>query len=202
MISGSWLKWVAAAAGMVLLTAAVGAAASLTVTVVDGNSGTPLAKAVVAVVSGDSVLATGRTNAQGVWSATVTGDTARITASKRLYASATSAPVALKDDAAQIRLELTKQQSADYKRFGRIVGFVRNAQGQSVANATLVLLKGSGPVGATQPENPTGVYELEWYPPGKYSVLGTAPGHRTSKYSGQSISAGESLWLDVTLQPR
>ncbi|MFW6156488.1 MAG: carboxypeptidase-like regulatory domain-containing protein, partial [Armatimonadota bacterium] len=99
-------------------------------------------------------------------------------------------------------LELTKQQSSDYKRLGRIVGFVRNPQGQPVGKATLVLVRGAAPVGATQPENPTGVYELEWYPPGTYSVLGTAPGHKTSKYSGRNISAGESLWLDVTLQPK
>ncbi|MFO8078972.1 MAG: carboxypeptidase-like regulatory domain-containing protein [Armatimonadota bacterium] len=198
----SWLNVFAAAAGMVLLMASVGAAASLTVTVVDGASGTPVDRAVVAVVSGDSVLAAGRTNAQGVWSATVRGGSARITASRRLYTSATSAPVKLNEGATQVRLKLTKQQSSDYRRFGRVVGFVRNPQGQPVGNATLVLIKGNGPVGATQPENATGVYELEWYPPGTYAVLGTAPGHKTSKYSGQSISAGESLWLDVTLQPK
>jgi len=195
-----WLKRVAAIAGMVLLTAAAGAAASLTVTVVDAESGTPLSKAVVAVVSGDSVLAMGRTNSQGVWTGSAAG-TVRVTASKRLYASATSAPIGLDADR-QVRLELKKQQAADFKRYGRIVGVVRNTAGQPVGNATLVLLKGTTAVGCAQPENATGVYQLEWYPPGTYSVLATAPGHNTSKYSGQNISAGESLWLDVKLQPK
>ncbi len=201
MILRSWLKQIAAVAGMVLLTAAVGAAASLTVTVVDAGSGAAVSKATVAVVSGDSVLAVGRTNSQGVWSGTVTGGTARVTASKTLYASATSAPISLDADR-QVRLQVTKHRSADFKRFGRIVGFVRNTAGQPVGNATLVLVKGNAAVGCARPENATGVYELEWYPPGAYSVLATAPGHHTSKYSGQRISASGSLWLDVKLQPK
>ncbi|MFW6437947.1 MAG: hypothetical protein ACOCZ7_02940, partial [Armatimonadota bacterium] len=159
---GSWLKSVAAVAGMILFTAVVGAAASLTVTVVDSGSGKPLNKAVVAVISGDAILAMGRTNSEGAWTGTVTKATARVTASKSLYASATTAPISTGANR-QVRLELKKHQSADYKRFGRIVGFVRNAAGP-VGNATLVLLKGTTPVGCAQPENATGVYELEWYP--------------------------------------
>jgi hypothetical protein len=188
---------------MIALITGVSAAASLTVTVVDAANGTPLAKSVVAVVSGDQVLAAGRTNEQGVWTGTVPQGQAHVTASKRLYASAGQQNIAFPAEGARnLRFELTKHQSADFRRLGRIVGFARNPAGQPVANATLVLLRGSTPVGAAQPEQATGVYELEWYPPGPYSVLATAPNHRTMKHSGQSISAGESLWLDVTLQTR
>jgi len=203
MNHGSWLRKGVTVAGVILLTAAVGAAASLTVTVVESGTGTPLAKATVAVVSGDTVVATGRTNEQGVWNCTVPAGTAAAVASKKLYRSTGGAAISFDADGnRQIRLELVKHDSADFKRLGRIVGFVRNAGGQPIGNATLVLQKGPGPVGAAQPENATGVYELEWYPPGTYSVIATAPGHKTMKYTGQTITAGESLWLDVTLPPR
>jgi hypothetical protein len=203
MRSRSWLSSAAAVAGTILLTAAIGAAASLTVTVVDRESGAPLEKATVAVIAGDALVATGRTNKQGVWRGTVTQQPVAAVASKRLYNSAGAAAISFDEKGnRQIRLELAKHQSSDFKRMGRIVGFVRNAEGQPLGNATLVLMKKKGPVGAAHTENATGVYELEWYPPGTYRVLATAPGHKSSKYAGQSIQAGESLWLDVTLQPK
>lgn len=204
MTSGSWLSKAAVVAALVLLTAAVSAAASLTVTVVDKESGAPLAKAVVAVVSGESLVAAGRTNEQGSWTHTVAAGQLHVTTSKRLYASATSQKITFAaDDARQLRFELPKHEPADFKRFGRIVGFVRDATGKPVGSATLVLLKGNPPVpvGAAQSEKTTGLYELEWYPPGAYTVIATATGYRLARRPGQTIAAAESLWLDVKLDP-
>jgi hypothetical protein len=79
---------------------------------------------------------------------------------------------------------------------------VRNAAGEPLTNATLVLLKGPNPVGVARAQAPTGVYELDWYPPASYTVVVTAPGHNPATYQGKQIAAGESLWLDVTLQPQ
>lgn len=200
----SWLRGAFAVTGAILLTGAVCAAASLTVTVVDKGSDAPLAKSVVAVVSGNTIVATGRTDEKGSWTGTVPAGKAKVVASRKLYASVASQNIAFEADGARrVNFTLSKHASDDFKRLGRIVGFVRNAQGQPVSKATLVLLNKSGsPLGAAQPEVATGIYELEWYAPGSYTVIATAPGHKPARHTGQTISAGESLWLDITLQPK
>ena len=185
---------------LVALTVSVSAAASLTVTVVDRGTGAALSGAVVAVVSGASVPAAGRTNAQGVWTWNGASGNVTIIATKDLHV--TQARAVNAGETASLRFELAQHKQEDFKRLGRIVGFVKSANGQPLGNATLILLKGAAPVGAAQPENATGVYELEWYAPGTYAVLATAPGHANSKFTNQTIAAGESLWLDVTLQPK
>ncbi len=182
-----------------LLTALTGAwAAQVTVTVTDKDSGAQLHKAVVAVVVGNSVVAAGRTASDGTWSARVADATkATVVVAKSLYVSVTR-QVALSGQVT-VNVALQRFASDDFSRVGRIVGFVRSSAGQPLPNATLVLLRGSTPIGVTQPQNATGIYELKWYPPGTYSVLATAPGHAAKTYSGQRITAGESLWLDVIL---
>jgi len=189
-------------AGLVALTAAMSVAggATLTVTVVDMETGAALSGAVVAVVSGEAVPAAGRTNAQGVWSGTITGSKVRVIATKDLHV--TQARAIVVGQASALRFELAQHKQEDFKRLGRIVGFARSGGGAPLGNATLILLKGTAPIGVTQPENATGVYELEWYAPGTYTVLATAPNHTSKKFANQTIAAGESRWLDVTLQPK
>jgi len=101
-----------------------------------------------------------------------------------------------------LNVPLTKHSSSTFKNLGRIVGFVKATGNKPVAKALLLLKKGNAVVGAAQPQNATGVFELEWYPAGTYTVVATAPGHNTATYSGQKITAGESLMIEVTLQPK
>jgi len=123
-----------------------------------------------------------------------------LTVSAPFYASITRA-VTVRDGAeTEVTVAMSKLTDRDFKTRGLVVGFVKDANGTPVVNATLVLMKGNRPVGATRPENATGVYELEWYAPGTYKVIVTAPGFNTAVYSGQTITAGASTWLDVVLQ--
>ncbi len=189
----------AMAAVIVGLTAIPSIAGPLTVTVVAENTDAPLAKAAVAVVSSQKVVAAGKTSAQGIWNGTIPDGKVTVLAAKDLYVTATKTVTVSGKTALQ--LELSQHTQEDFQRLGRIVGFARS-NGQPLGNATLVLFKGKSPVGAAQPENSTGVYELEWYAPGTYRVLATAPGHQSAQYAGQKIAAGESLWLDVTLKKK
>ncbi|NLO07202.1 MAG: carboxypeptidase regulatory-like domain-containing protein [candidate division WS1 bacterium] len=182
------------------LTAGMAHAATFSITVVDKATGGPLSKALVVVMSGESVSKTAKTSNQGTWSDTVPAGANRWVVSKTPYFCESAAISFDAQGNASVRVEMRRHSSDDYKRLGRIVGFVRAAGGQPIPNATLVLLKGNAPVGATQPENPAGVYELQWFPPGSYTVLATAPGFKSAKYAGQSIAAGESVMLDITLQ--
>lgn len=102
----------------------------------------------------------------------------------------------------EVGVELPKLTGDDYKTRGRIVGFVKGANGKPIANATLVLVKDRSPVGAARPGNATGVYELEWYPPGSYKVIVEAPGYKSKAYARQQITAGAAKRLDVTLQAK
>lgn len=196
----SRIKCALMVAGLLLSFLGTGMAATLNVTVVDKNTGAALSGAVVAVISGDTVPAAGRTNAQGAWSGNVPGGKVTVIATKDLHVTQARAINAA--ETSSLRFELAQHKAEDFKRLGRIVGFVRSSTGAPLANATLVLLKGATAIGATQPENASGVYELEWYAPGSYTVLATAPGHSAKKFANQTIAAGESLWLDVTLQAK
>lgn len=177
------------------------ATVSVSVTVTDRANGTPLAKVVVVLFAERAVKAAGRTNADGAWEGHV-APTKQLTAvaSKGLYTSAVRVMNATETATLQIHFQLQRQASEDFKRLGRIVGFVRGEENKPVGNATLVLLKKGKPVGAAQPENATGVYELKFYPPGKYTVVATAPGYRTLRTPVQEITAGGSLWLDIKLE--
>ena len=183
------------------LAAADAQAAQITVTVTDGAGGAAINKAAVAVVVGNTVVGAGITPATGVWSTQVP-DAAKafVVVAKKLYAPQAK-QVALSGQVSA-SFALVKFGTDDFDTRGRIVGFVRNAAGEPVTNATLVLLKGQNPVGVARAQTPTGVYELEWYPPARYTVVVTAPGHNPATYQGKQIAAGESLWLDVTLQPQ
>ena len=191
----------AAALAVMALAAGDVHAAQITVTVTDGAGGAAINKAVVAVVVGNAVVGAGITPASGVWSAQVP-DAARafVVVAKKLYAPQ-ARQVALSGQVSA-SFALVRFGTEDFNRLGRIVGFVRNAAGEPLANATLVLFKGENPVGVTRVQNATGVYELDWYPPARYTVVVTAPGHNPATYQRKQIAAGESLWLDVTLQPR
>ena len=195
-----WMCMVLIAATL-LAAMGVAQAATVSVSVTDHASGAPLSKAIVAVVAGSSVLAVGRTGPDGTWNGSVAdGGQAYVVVTKDLH-TPTARQVTLSGSVSQ-GFALDKLSAADFTRLGRIVGFVRSASGQPLGNATLVLLRGGTPVGVTQPENATGVYELEWYAPGTYTVLATAPGYNSATYSSKLIAAGESLWLDIALQPR
>ncbi len=194
---------VAAVAAALLLSVSVAQAGTVSVSVVDKETDAPLAKALVVVVSGDAVVAVGQTRDDGAWRATVNA-TAKISviATKKLYV--TESKTISYDGQGNPRLVFAlRRHASDYaERLGRIVGFVRNAQGEPVDVATLVLFKRNAPIGAARPQKATGVYELQWYPPGSYTVLVAAQGYQTAKHPSQQIAAGESLWLDVTLQPK
>lgn len=120
--------------------------------------------------------------------------------SAKTYRSVARAVVVQDGAQADVTIELTKLTKEDYKARGRVVGFVKGADDNPIGNATLVLMKGKGPVGAARPANATGIYELEWYPPGTYAVIVAAPGFKAATYTGQQITAGASTWLDVVLQ--
>ena len=125
-----------------------------------------------------------------------------LVASASRYNSVTRAVTVPDGGEAEVWLELTKLTDNDYKTRGRVVGFVKDANGDPVANVTLTLMKVNKPVGAARPVNATGVYELEWYPPGTYTVIAVAPGFKTGTYAGQRLAAGTSTRLDVVLQPK
>jgi len=100
---------------------------------------------------------------------------------------------------AWVRLEKFRKQ--DYRALGRVVGFVKNAAGAPVGDCLLVLLKNKALVGTATPQKKTGVYELEWYPPGVYTVLVIAKGYKTVDYHGVELRAGKSTRLDPVLAP-
>ncbi|MEA3403845.1 MAG: carboxypeptidase-like regulatory domain-containing protein [Armatimonadota bacterium] len=171
----------------------------------DRDDEAPLAKALVVVMAERSVVATGHTKPDGTWTGQVAGQVT-VVAAKTLHIAQTRTITVEADQPAQLTFKLRRQTAEDFKKLGRIVGFVKDADGKALAKATLVLLKRDEEkdtlvaVGASQPKNATGIYELQWYPPGTYTVLATAAGHKPVRYEDQQISAGESLWLDVTLQ--
>lgn len=180
-----------------LSLATLAPAAALSVRVTDQASGVALSKATVVLVAEGNVVAAGRTDDNGVWNGPdING---WVVVEKKLYKPTTRR---VTTEQHTVSVALTPLQSEDFKRLGRIVGFVKSATGQPLGNATLVILRGSTPVGAAQTRNASGVYELEWYPEGTYSVLATAPGYTKRTYPNQKITAGQALWLEVTLQPR
>lgn len=189
---------IAAVVALLALTLAA-QAATLQVTVTDKASGAAISKATVALVVGGNVVAAGRTDGNGAWSGPTVSADGWVVVDKKLYA-----PAARQVSAGQgpLSVALEGLQTEQFKNLGRIVGFVKSTAGQPLSNATLVMVRDGRPVGVTQPQNASGVYELEWYPPGTYTVLGTAPGFANRSYSGQQVTAGQALWLEVTLQPR
>ena len=100
----------------------------------------------------------------------------------------------------EVSITLVKFTKRDYETRGRIVGFVKDTNGKPIPKAALILLKGDDPVGVARPANATGVYELEWYAPGTYTVVVGAPGYQSRSYPDQQISAGASRRLDVVLE--
>jgi len=187
-----------AALAMVSLSAQ---AATVSGTVTDGPGGPGINKALVVLVSGNAVTASGRTSGSGQLALTgVANGRYALVVSARAYASKVDT-INVNGDTT-VNVGLTKLARGDFRNLGRIVGFVKAAGNKPVPNAVLLLKKGNAFVGATQPENVTGVYELEWYPPGTYSVIATAPGHNSATFNDQKISAGESLMLNIELQPK
>lgn len=190
---------VIAAVGALLALTLAAQAATLQVTVTDKASGAAISKATVALVVGGNVVAAGRTDGNGAWTGPTVSADGWVVVDKKLYA-----PAARQVSAGQgpLSVALEGLQTEQFKNLGRIVGFVKSTAGQPLSNATLVMVRDGRPVGVTQPQNASGVYELEWYPPGTYTVLATAPGFANRSYSGQQVTAGQALWLEVTLQPR
>jgi hypothetical protein len=92
--------------------------------------------------------------------------------------------------------------AADYKRLGRVVGFVTNQAGRGINDACVWLLKDKRVVGVTYSEGPHGVYELEWYEPGMYSVACSAEGCQTEDVHHVRIGAGQSSKINFVLKPK
>lgn len=92
---------------------------------------------------------------------------------------------------------------------GRIVGFVQDEQGRGIGNTWLLITQVAEdgvphPVGVTTSENPTGLYELQWYPPGRYGVVAYAPGQpQPDARDDLRIQPGRSVRLDfhIPMQP-
>ncbi len=186
---------------VVLVLATLSAyAGTLTVRTTDAATGAVLANALVVVSDGQAVLAAGRTSPEGTWTGNVTTQAATVIAARELYVTGTRSVSIGAEGEQTLSFALRNYQPQDFNRLGRIVGFVRNAAGNPIPNATLVLIREGTPAGAAQSKEPAGIYELQWYAPGAYSVLATAPGHGQAVHTGQKITAGESLWLDITLQ--
>ena len=176
-------------------------AGSVSGKVTDGPGGPGISKALVVLLSGNSVAAVGKTVSGGRYElAGVAAGKYTIVVSASKYASKVDT-ITVGGDLV-LNVPLTKHSSSTFKNLGRIVGFVKATGNKPVAKALLLLKKGNAFVGAAQPQNATGVFELEWYSPGTYTVVATAPGHNTATYANQKITSGESLWLDVTLQPK
>lgn len=176
-------------------------AGSVSGSVTDGPGGPGISKALVVLLSGNSVAAVGKTVSGGRYELDgVANGKYTIVVSASKYASKVDG-INVSGDLV-LNAPLTKLDNSDFKNLGRIVGFVKASGSKPVTKALLLLKKGNAFVGATQPQNATGVFELEWYAPGTYTVVATAPGHSTATYGNQKIPAGESLWLDVVLQPK
>lgn len=108
--------------------------------------------------------------------------------------------VVVKQGSLRTTMVLRKFKAADYKRLGRVVGFVKNAQGEGINDALLWLLKDRKVIGATHSEAASGVYELEWYEPGTYSVACFADGYQPEDVHNVKIAAGQSVRIDFTLK--
>jgi len=176
-------------------------AGSVSGNVTDGPGGPGISKALVVLLSGSSVAAMGKTASGGRYELTgVANGKYTIVVSASSYASKVDS-INVAGDLA-LNVPLTKLSKSDFKNLGRVVGFVKATGNKPVPKALLLLKKGSAFVGAAAPQNATGVFELEWYAPGTYTVVATAPGYNTATYANQNITSGESLWLDVTLQPK
>ena len=181
--------------------AAAAEAGSVSGTVTDSAGGQGINKALVVLVSGTTPVAAGRSASNGHYElAGVANAAYTIVVSANNYAPKAD-NVTVNGDLT-LNVPLRKLTGPDYKSLGRIVGFVKSTANKPVANALLLLVRGNAVVGASQPENATGVYELQWYTPGTYTVIGVAPGHKTATYPGQVIAAGESLMLEVALEPK
>ncbi|MCD6360009.1 MAG: carboxypeptidase regulatory-like domain-containing protein [Armatimonadetes bacterium] len=169
--------------------------------VTNGPGGPGVNKALVVLVAGSNIAGAAKTGANGKYRIAGVGNGrySLIVSASGYQSKVTTVAVS---GATTANVDLVKRASSDYRNLGRIVGFVKATGNKPVPNALLLLKKGNAFVGATRPENATGVYELEWYAPGNYTVVVVAPGYNTATYSGQKITAGESLWLDVVLQPQ
>jgi bacillopeptidase F len=155
------------------------------------------------LTSGDDVLASSAV-AEGKRGCLLKGiepGTYSVVASASGYASETQSVTVPEGGEAEVSFELRKLSGDDYKALGRIVGYAANAADEPIAGTTLVLITGGAIVGSAKPVGEKGVYELEWYPPGTYAVVATAPGYKRVVFTGQSIVAGESTRLDIELQP-
>jgi len=192
----------AAIAALALLSLAASTqAATVSGKVTDGAGGPGINKALLVLLASGTPVATGKTGSGGQYTLAGVGNGAyTIVVSASGYASKVES-ITVNGDLTH-NVPLVKLAGSDFRNLGRIVGFVKAQDNKPVVNALLLLKKGNAWVGAAQPENATGVYELKWYAPGTYTVVVVAPGHNTATYGNQQIPAGESLWLDVVLQPK
>ena len=159
--------------------------------------------AAVAVVSGDDLVASGSVakGARGCLIKGVAPGAYNIVASASGYASASKSVTVPDGGEAEAWFELKKLAGDDYKALGRVVGFVKSAAGKPMAGATLLLLSGDTVVGTAKSMGDKGVYELEWYKPGTYTVVCMADGCKRAVFTGQKVTAGKSTRLDIELQP-
>jgi len=158
--------------------------------------------ATVALISGDQITAVSVVpkGVRGCLLQNIEPGDYTLAVSAPAYVSVTRAVTVPDGACADVWVKLAKLTEEHFAARGRVVGTVKNADGNPVVNAILVLMKGDDPVGSTRPVNDDGIYELEWYPPGTYSVIAVAPGFNRATYTGLKLSAGARVWLDVVLQ--
>ena len=98
-------------------------------------------------------------------------------------------------------IELKQISKNEFKQRGRIIGFMQNNNEKPIDFSMVLLKQNQQIVGITEPRQKfAGIYELEWYLPGNYTVEGIAKGCLPQIYYNQNIIAGESLWLNIIME--
>jgi hypothetical protein len=83
--------------------------------------------------------------------------------------------------------------------FGRIAGTVTDSQGGSVAGVRITIVNEETKLERQTTTDSTGYYVASDLPAGAYSVIAEQPGFKTLKKTGNDLSAGARLTVDLTL---
>ena len=83
---------------------------------------------------------------------------------------------------------------------GTIVGTVSDATGAVVVGATVTLTDNATKTSRTTVTNDAGRYILPSVTPGKYDITFTKPGFSTTRATGEEVTVGRSLTVNISLQ--
>ncbi|MDP2995883.1 MAG: TonB-dependent receptor [Bryobacterales bacterium] len=98
-------------------------------------------------------------------------------------------------------LLLTAMPAAAQSDRGTISGAVLDSSGAAIPKAEIVLTNVDTGVVSRATGNDVGLYTLSNVPSGKYEIRITAAGFKAYHGTGMSVSVGQTLRLDVTLEP-